>query len=193
MSVLYTVRCRFNDREREADWNAWYAGHLDVLMGVPGFLAAQRFHSDSTVDDRPYLAMYEVASPEVFQSDAYLAIWGFDEWRPLIDNWTRDLFDPAGGRALFATPPGAQLRAGFLSGSADPVDGALAELASTRATVGTGRVTGLDRSCDAIAWETQEDGARAWPAPPPSVQIAAALYDAITEPMSASNDEALVR
>ena len=185
MSVLYTVRCRFNDPEREADWNAWYAGHLDVLMRVPGFLAAQRFHADSTVDDRPYLAMYEVASPEVFQSEPYLAIWGFDDWLPLIDNWTRDLFDPDGGSAVFATAPESQLRAGFISGATAAVDEALAELASLRPTIGTGRVSGLDRSCDGIAWETQDDGARTWQAPLAAVEIAAAVYEPITQHLNA--------
>jgi hypothetical protein len=193
MSVLYTVRCRFNDPEREAEWNEWYAGHLDVLMGVPGFLAAQRFHSDSTVDDRPYLAMYEVASPDVFRSEAYQAIWGFDDWRPLIDNWTRDLFDPAGGRAVFATGAGAHLRAGFITGQAEAVGEALAELASLRETVGTGRVSGLDRSCDGIAWEAHDGSAQRWPSTLAAVQIAAAAYEPITEHRSASTDGALAR
>jgi hypothetical protein len=182
MPVLYAVRCRFTDPARERAWNEWYAGHLAVLLGVPGFLAAQRFRSATTPDDRPYLALYEVAGPEVFTSDAYLAIWGFDEWRALIDNWTRDLFAPRDGGALdFATPPGGALRAAFVSGGDGPVDAALGRLASRRPAVRTALVAGLDVSCGGIAWDVLEAGDD--PGPPAAlegVQVAEAVYAPIT-------------
>jgi hypothetical protein len=177
MTVLYTVRSRFNDPAREADWNEWYAGHLGVLLGVPGFEAAQRFHSTTTVDDRPYLAMYAVAGPEVFESEAYLAIWGFDEWRPLIDHWTRDLFEPIGGGSPdFAVPLDGRLRAAFLSGPREAVRDAVGPARG-------GLVAGLDRSCDAVAWEVVAagNGEPGTPLEASGVQVAEAVYQPITE------------
>jgi hypothetical protein len=179
LSVLYTVRCRFTDPEREDAWNAWYRGHLDVLLSVPGFLTAQRFHSTQTPDDRPYLAMYEVAGPEVFTSDAYLAIWGFDEWKPLIDHWTRDLSEPLTGEGFdYATPADARLRAAFLTGPEASVRDALAGQPDD----GRARVTGLDRSCGGIAWrvlspESKPDA----PLEAPGLDVAQSVYEPLTE------------
>jgi hypothetical protein len=182
MSILYTVRSRFTEPTREDAWNEWYAGHLEVLLRVPGFLAAQRFHSPDTVDDRPYLAMYEVESPDVFTSEAYVKIWGFDEWRPLIDHWTRDIFALRAGDGLdFGTAAGQRLHAAFLSGDATRVDDALAVLSSDRPGVRTGTAGGLDRSCAAVAWETAaEDSSGPFPETP-GVDMAEALYEPLTE------------
>jgi hypothetical protein len=176
-SVLYAVRCRFTDQSREPAWNDWYAGHIEVLLGVPGFLTAQRFRAPSPADERPYLALYEVAAAEVFESAAYRAIWGFDEWRPLIDNWTRDLFEPADGGAVeFATPAAGALRAAFVSGEDGAVRSALHWAAARRPTR-TAFIVGLDRSCQAIAWETHVDPAAGrttgWPS---GVTAAEAVY-----------------
>lgn len=183
MTVLYTVRSKFTDPAREDEWNEWYAGHLRVLLAVPGFLAAQRFHSATTVDDRPYLAMYEVAAPEVFQSEPYRAIWGFHQWRPLIDHWARDLSDPDGA-IVFGTPVGGRLWAGFLSGPDDVVGAAVTRVRNGRSEVASATVSGLDRSCTEIAWEVLDGEGE----PPdlatgadPSVEIADALYTPITE------------
>jgi hypothetical protein len=183
LSVLYTVRCRFTDPAREDDWNRWYRGHLDVLLAVPGFLAAQRFHSDFTVDDRPYLAMYEVESPDVFRSDAYLSIWGFDEWRSLIDNWTRDISEPVGDAGFdFATPSGARLRAAFVSGANGAVTAALGSLPSR---IGAALVTGLDRSCEGLVWEVLTSDEP--PDGPPelrALKVAQAIYEPLTDWMT---------
>jgi hypothetical protein len=185
LSVLYTVRCRFTQPAREDEWNRWYAGHLDVLLAVPGFLAAQRFHSATTVDDRPYLAMYEVESQDVFRSEAYVAIWGFDEWRPLIDNWTRDISEPVRDAGFdFATPRDGRLRAGFVSGANGTVGAALEALPR-----GAGRalVTGLDRSCDALFWEVLEPGTSAGgPTEFAELEVAEAVYEPVTDWMTPS-------
>lgn len=175
--MLYTVRCRFTDPAREEEWNSWYRGHLDVLLSVPGFLAAQRFHSAQTPDDRPYFAMYEVAGPEVFTSEAYLAIWGFDTWRPFIDNWTRDLSEPRGAGGFdFATPAGARLRASFVTGAATA--DALAGLSGDQHAL----VAGLDRSCSGIAWRVLPPGAaQVAPLALPGLEVTEALYEPLTE------------
>ena len=184
MSVLYTVRCRFTDPAREEAWNEWYLAHIGVLLSVPGFLAAQRFHSSATVDDRPYLAMYEVAGPEVFSSERYQAIWGFDEWRSLIDNWTRDLSTVRDSRDLdFATGSDGWLWAAFVSGEDAAVGAALDALSANRPFVHAATVTGLDRSCAAIAWKVLADARDPGPAVTPAdgVTIARAVYTPLTE------------
>ncbi len=181
--VLYTVRSRFTDPAREEEWNAWYLGHLEKLMAVPGFLAAQRFNSTHTVDDRPYLAMYQVASPDVFTSEAYLNIWGFDDWRPLIDNWTRDIYESSHGADLeFATPREGFLQAAFVSGDDDAVAAGLADLSARRPALHAALVAGLDRSCAAVAWERVADPGEAEALPePPALSLAQAVYTPITE------------
>jgi hypothetical protein len=146
--VLYAVRCRFTDPDQENAWNEWYSDHVDVLLRVPGFNAAQRFRSATTVDDRPYLAMYDVDGPGVFGSEPYQAIWGFDRWRPLIDSWARDLFALSDDGAIeFATPRGSTLWAAFVGG-ADGV--ALLERATP--PIAVARSCGLDRSCAGLVW-----------------------------------------
>lgn len=192
--MLYTVRCRFTDPAREDSWNEWYAGHIGVLVSVPGFLSAQRFHCPATVDDRPYLAMYEVSGPGVFSSEPYLAIWGFDEWRPLIDNWTRDLSTVRGSREIeFATEPDAWLWAAFVSGEGAAVDAALGALSTARPFVHTATVSGLDRSCAAIAWKVLADARDPGPAASGSeVETVQAVYKPLTEclrPASARGED----
>jgi hypothetical protein len=180
MSLLYAVRSRFIDPAREGEWNEWYAGHIDVLLGVPGFHSAQRFHSTETPDDRPYLALYEVESADVFTSEPYTAIWGFHDWRPLIDNWTRDLFKRGEGEPFdFATPGDARLLASFLSGDGAAVSGALAAL---KDGVSTAVAVGLDGSCGGIAWEVLRDDGHPEPSPAsPDVHVARAIYTPFTE------------
>ncbi len=43
--MIYCVELAFSQPEREAEWNAWYSTHLDLLLSVPGFSTAQRFVS----------------------------------------------------------------------------------------------------------------------------------------------------
>jgi hypothetical protein len=180
MSVLYAVRSRFIDPAREGEWNDWYAGHIDVLLGVPGFHSAQRFHSDKTPDDRPYLALYEVESPEVFTSEPYLAIWGFHDWRPLIDNWTRDLFTRGEDEPFdFGTPSDARLSASFVSGEEDAVRAALA---ATGDAVSTAVAMGLDGSCGGIAWQVVRGDEEPEDAPSGSgVEVTRTVYRPFTE------------
>jgi hypothetical protein len=161
-----------------------------VLLSVPGFLAAQRFHSSTTVDDRPYLAMYEVAGPEVFESESYRAIWGFHDWRPLIDNWARDLSDPDGAIA-FGTPVGGRLWAGFVSGSEDEVVAARARLVEDRPAAASATVSGLDHSCAAIVWEVLDGEGDAAPEnatrAESGVEVAAAVYTPLTQCLGPAN------
>ena len=53
----------------EEEFNAWYDGeHLPERLAIPGFRSARRW-----ICGRAYLATYELDSPEVLQSSAYLA------------------------------------------------------------------------------------------------------------------------
>jgi len=60
--------------EHEAGFNEWYnREHIpDRVFGIPGFIQARRF---AAVEGGPqYATLYEVAGPEVFRNEAYLAM-----------------------------------------------------------------------------------------------------------------------
>ena len=84
------------DASRERDWDRWYIEHLKIMATVPGIASAQRFRT-STPGHSPSLAMYSVASPNVFQDPYYLSVRGMGEWLALIDRqyYKRNLFDGA--------------------------------------------------------------------------------------------------
>jgi hypothetical protein len=78
---------------RQAAWDQWYLEHLQVMLTVDGIDSAQRFtlvHGDAS----PSLAIYTIASPEVFQDAYYQRIRGMGEWLPLIDRryYQRNVF-----------------------------------------------------------------------------------------------------
>ncbi len=93
--MIYCVELAFSQPEREAEWNAWYSTHLDLLLSVPGFSTAQRFVSIAPCR-APYLAAYSVTSGAVFESAPYRHRGGRGSpgaWVPLMINWDRNLFD----------------------------------------------------------------------------------------------------
>lgn len=60
--------------EREVEFNEWYnREHApDRVLGIPGFIQARRFVA---VEGAPqYAAWFDVAGPEVFKNEAYLAM-----------------------------------------------------------------------------------------------------------------------
>lgn len=65
--------------EAEGDFNAWYdEEHLDRLKAVPGVLRARRYRA--AVGKQRYLALYDLASPDVADSPA---------WKAAVDTpWT---------------------------------------------------------------------------------------------------------
>ena len=58
------------DPEHEAEFNRWYdEEHVPERLAIPGFLSARRYR---VIEGGPkYLALYELESPDVLQSDAY--------------------------------------------------------------------------------------------------------------------------
>jgi hypothetical protein len=93
--TIYMVEQLFARADWEQEWNDWYSGNLSVLLSVPGFRSAQRFRN---VGESPrYLAIYTVASPEVFQTQTYINAGGNGansvRFRPAYQMWKRNLFD----------------------------------------------------------------------------------------------------
>lgn len=92
--MLYIVEMDFTQPERQAAWDAWYLEHMEILLAVPGIHSAQRLRC-LTPWPAPYLAIYSVAGPEVFDSAAYRQRGGRDStgiWQPTMVNWDRNLF-----------------------------------------------------------------------------------------------------
>jgi hypothetical protein len=66
---VLTVRLE-TDPEHEAEFNEWYnTDHLPALVSVPGVYAARRYRT--TAGSPKYLAVYELASRDVPQSEAW--------------------------------------------------------------------------------------------------------------------------
>lgn len=75
--MLYTVELNFSDAGRADEWNAWYETYLKKLITLPGLTTAQRFRAvEKTAQKWEYLALYSVASLDVYATDAYRAIGG---------------------------------------------------------------------------------------------------------------------
>ncbi len=71
------------DPEHEEEFNRWYnEEHLRERLACPGFLSGRRFVA---VEGEPkYLALYDLESPEVLQSEAYQKIYGPSDWTKRI-------------------------------------------------------------------------------------------------------------
>lgn len=73
------------DPEYEAEFNRWYEDeHVPERMSIPGFLNARRYRA---IEGEPkYLALYELESPDVLESESY-RYWygeGRTEWTKRI-------------------------------------------------------------------------------------------------------------
>ena len=91
--MIFMSQSGMTDPQRQADWDQWYIAHLRLMLTVNGIESAQRLkliHGDHS----PSLAIYTIASPDVFQDAYYLRIRGMGEWLPLIDRryYRRNLF-----------------------------------------------------------------------------------------------------
>lgn len=114
--MIYMVEMALIATDRRTEWDAWYLSHMHKLLSIPGIHATQRFESLSETAS-PFVALHQVDGPEVFTSDAYRAKAGpsgTGEWRELMNNWYRNVFDgidatpdvPMGG-ALIVVEDGA--------------------------------------------------------------------------------------
>jgi hypothetical protein len=76
-------------------WQAWYGGHLRVLLSIPGILSAQRFQALTSCAS-PFVAIYTIAGADVMTSPAYRAKAGPKSpgrWSELMTNWYRNVLD----------------------------------------------------------------------------------------------------
>jgi hypothetical protein len=91
--MLFMSQSGLTDAQRQAEWEQWYLAHLRAMLTVNSIDSAQRFTLIQG-DNAPSLALYTIATPEVFQDPTYLRIRGMGEWLPLIDrrHYRRNLF-----------------------------------------------------------------------------------------------------
>jgi hypothetical protein len=93
--MIYVVEMDFRNPEREHDWHTWYIEHTAHLVrSVPGFTATQRFRSLNS-SPSPWVALHEVAGPQVFESAEYKSGGGpasTGDWARQHLNWHRNLF-----------------------------------------------------------------------------------------------------
>ena len=109
--MIFTSESGLTDPSRIAEWDAWYPGHLAAMAAVPGVSSAQRFRALEK-GPPPSLAMYTVASPELFDSAIYLRTRGMGSFVSVVDErmHRRNLFEgldtapdvPIGGILLVA-------------------------------------------------------------------------------------------
>ena len=74
--------------EHEDEFNLWYnTEHLPERKSCPGFISARRFRA---VEGAPkYLAVYDLETPDVMTSDAYLKVLSNDAWtKKLMPHFT---------------------------------------------------------------------------------------------------------
>jgi hypothetical protein len=91
--MIFMSQSGIIDAAREDDWDRWYVDHLNIMASVPGISSAQRFKTASA-GHPPSLAIYSVASPNVFDDPYYQSVRGMGEWLSLIDRryYRRNLF-----------------------------------------------------------------------------------------------------
>ena len=92
--MIFMSQSGLSDPTREQDWDAWYVEHLRIMLTVPGISSAQRFKTDAP-GYSPSLAMYTIASAEVFGDPYYQSVRGMGDWLPLIQkqHYRRNLFE----------------------------------------------------------------------------------------------------
>ncbi len=93
--MLYMVELDLPHPSLLEEWHRWYAGHLQMLLSVPGILSAQRFQS-ITPSASPFVAIYTIAGADVMTSPAYRAKAGPKSpghWSALMTNWYRNVLD----------------------------------------------------------------------------------------------------
>jgi hypothetical protein len=91
--MIFMSQSGLTDSAREHEWDQWYIRHLDIMATVPRVGSTQRFKT-SAPGHPPSLAMYSVASEQVFSDPYYLSVRGMGEWLALIDRrfYRRNLF-----------------------------------------------------------------------------------------------------
>jgi hypothetical protein len=94
LPMIFMSQSGLIDASRVSEWDAWYVDHLRIMLTVPGISSTQRFKA-ATAGYPPSLAMYSIASANVFQDPYYQSVRGMGEWLPLIEqqHYRRNLFE----------------------------------------------------------------------------------------------------
>ncbi|MGH8057928.1 MAG: hypothetical protein ACREOH_11945, partial [Candidatus Entotheonellia bacterium] len=89
------------DAAHEAEFNEWYnTDHLPALVSVPGVYAARRYRATS--GEPKYLAVYELANPELLRGEAWKTAAN-SEWTLKLRPHFKHLATQA-GRLLYGLP-----------------------------------------------------------------------------------------
>lgn len=95
--MIYMVEHVFARPDLEREWNETYTAQTRIMMGVPGLRTAQRFKLMGDAVPPRYMALYNVDSTAVFESEPYRKIGGGGAWsarfRPAYQVWIRNLFE----------------------------------------------------------------------------------------------------
>jgi antibiotic biosynthesis monooxygenase (ABM) superfamily enzyme len=82
---LYVVNSKIRPDAEEA-WNEWYSNvHLPEILECPGFFSAARYVTDEPDGRRSYIAVYEVAGPEVLETVEFAAARGWYEFADAVE------------------------------------------------------------------------------------------------------------
>lgn len=92
--MIFMSQSGLTEPARAVEWDTWYVEHLRIMLTVPGISSAQRFKTE-TPGHPPSLALYTIASAEVFNDPYYQSVRGMGEWLPLIEkrHYRRNLFE----------------------------------------------------------------------------------------------------
>jgi hypothetical protein len=86
MSYIYVVQMNI-PAQHEADFNRIYdTEHVPMLSKVPGVHNVTRYRLEKTNDPKmqKYLAVYEIDSPDIVDSDAWKKAGEWGDWAPKI-------------------------------------------------------------------------------------------------------------
>jgi hypothetical protein len=94
VSTFYMVEMHYPETEDRAQFDAFYAKHISMLLTIDGFLSAQRYKC-SHAAKAPYLAVYKLRDPAVMESENYTSKAGRSSVNPTfrakMTNWDRNL------------------------------------------------------------------------------------------------------
>mgnify|MGYP000465863746 CR=1 FL=1 len=139
-----------------AAYDLFYERHIDMLLGIPGFLSAQRFECVHAAR-APFLAVYGVRNPDVMTSDAYTSTAGRlsvpEGFRVRMTDWDRNLVQT--GDEAIAAAGGLAVPLGGTLVLVDRITGGAAPLPDGFAPL---RVVGLDSTIAERGWRAGAGG-----------------------------------
>lgn len=87
--LLLVVRSEPLTPEVAPEYHRWYADHVEKLTAVPGVLSGRRF--ECIDGEMQFMAMYEIADMETFDTPPYREIKGFGTIEPHV-RFTRNVY-----------------------------------------------------------------------------------------------------